>query len=184
MLAEPRAVYCRAHARSLDERDSELRSNALAGYARDPKAVPFGEEIAFYEEEGGTVVGLLIRDRAGNDFSGSGVVPEVIRLWLNPSNTMEFTDKAREKVPILDFVFKYIDPFQLTRSVIGDFLECSDVLQSAVPSTSCFGVDPVAGLRTAILLPGERPEIRINFSGNPQGSGPSAEVRPVTPTFG
>jgi len=49
---------------------SELRFNAIAGYARHPRAVLTGEELAYYEAEDGSILGLLIRDRTDGDFAG------------------------------------------------------------------------------------------------------------------
>ncbi len=49
---------------------SEVRFNMLAGYARDPMALVYGEELAFYENTEGNLLGLVIRDRADSDFAG------------------------------------------------------------------------------------------------------------------
>ena len=49
---------------------SELRFNAIAGYARHPRAARTGEELAYYESEDGSILGLLIRDRTDGDFAG------------------------------------------------------------------------------------------------------------------
>lgn len=49
---------------------SELRFNAIAGYARHPRAALTGEELAYYESEDGSILGLLIRDRTDGDFAG------------------------------------------------------------------------------------------------------------------
>jgi hypothetical protein len=49
---------------------SPIRFDALAGYARQPYASYMAEEIGWYEHEDERVLGLLVRDRGDNDFSG------------------------------------------------------------------------------------------------------------------
>jgi hypothetical protein len=49
---------------------SQLRFNALAGFARDPRALAYAEELGWFEHADGRVLGLLIRDRADQDFAG------------------------------------------------------------------------------------------------------------------
>lgn len=49
---------------------SQLRFNALAGFARDPRALACAEELGWFEHADGRVLGLLIRDRTDQDFSG------------------------------------------------------------------------------------------------------------------
>lgn len=49
---------------------SQLRFNALAGFARDPLALAYAEELGWFEHADERVLGLLIRDRADLDFSG------------------------------------------------------------------------------------------------------------------
>jgi hypothetical protein len=49
---------------------SLLRFNALAGYARDPRSAVYAEELGWFEHDQERVLGLLIRDRADNDFAG------------------------------------------------------------------------------------------------------------------
>jgi hypothetical protein len=49
---------------------SQLRFNALAGYARDPRTLLHAEELGWFEHDQERVLGLLIRDRADNDFAG------------------------------------------------------------------------------------------------------------------
>jgi hypothetical protein len=49
---------------------SQLRFNALAGYARDPRSVVYAEELGWFEHDRERVLGLLIRDRADGDFAG------------------------------------------------------------------------------------------------------------------
>lgn len=47
-----------------------IRFDALAGYARDPRALLMAEELAYYEHAGERVLGVLIRDRTDDDFGG------------------------------------------------------------------------------------------------------------------
>jgi hypothetical protein len=49
---------------------SPLRFGALAGYAREPASLMFGEEMGYFEHGNERVLGLLLRDRAGHDFGG------------------------------------------------------------------------------------------------------------------
>lgn len=49
---------------------SLVRFNALAGYARQPDVSYMAEEIGWYEHGDERVLGLLVRDRGDNDFSG------------------------------------------------------------------------------------------------------------------
>ena len=49
---------------------SAIRFNAIAGYARLPIADLFGEELAYFEVEGGKVVGMLLVDHTDGDFLG------------------------------------------------------------------------------------------------------------------
>lgn len=46
------------------------RFDALAGYARSPMTYVIGEELGWYEHANERVLGLLIRDRADNDYGG------------------------------------------------------------------------------------------------------------------
>ncbi|MCO6363398.1 hypothetical protein [Paracoccus sp. 08] len=38
---------------------SKVRFNAIAGYARHPRAALIGEELAYYEAEDGSILGLI-----------------------------------------------------------------------------------------------------------------------------
>jgi hypothetical protein len=49
---------------------SPIRFDALAGYARNPVASYFAEEIGWYEHGGERVLGLLVRDKDDNDLCG------------------------------------------------------------------------------------------------------------------
>lgn len=55
---------------------SSIRFNAIAGYARQPMAVLFSEELGYFEVEGGKVVGMLLVDRADGDFVGVVFAPD------------------------------------------------------------------------------------------------------------
>ena len=52
------------------KRVSPQRFDALAGYARQPMSLAYGEEMAYFEHENERVLGLLLRDRADRDFGG------------------------------------------------------------------------------------------------------------------
>jgi len=52
------------------EEITELRFNALAGYARQPQAALTGEELAYFETEDGNILGLIIRDLEDDAFAG------------------------------------------------------------------------------------------------------------------
>ena len=47
-----------------------MRFNAIAGYARHPRARLTGDEVGYYEDDGGSLLGLLVRDREDGDFAG------------------------------------------------------------------------------------------------------------------
>jgi hypothetical protein len=49
---------------------SRLRFNALASYARDPRTVLTAEELGWFEHADERVLGVLIRDRTDDDYSG------------------------------------------------------------------------------------------------------------------
>jgi hypothetical protein len=49
---------------------SRVRFDALAGYARDPRTPVFAEELSYFEHAKERVLGVLVRDRTDNDFSG------------------------------------------------------------------------------------------------------------------
>ena len=49
---------------------SRLRFNALAGYARNPRTVLMAEELGWFEHADERVLGVLIRDRTDDDYSG------------------------------------------------------------------------------------------------------------------
>jgi len=80
------------------EEISELRFNALAGYAKDPRAVLFGEEIAYYESENGNILGLIIRDLEDNNFAGIifGRDANLRYRWTSMTDFFETSDQARD----------------------------------------------------------------------------------------
>ena len=49
---------------------SPIRFDALAGYARQPGTFYMAEEIGWYEHGGERVLGLLVRDKIDNEFTG------------------------------------------------------------------------------------------------------------------
>lgn len=76
----------------------KLRFDALAGYARDPRAVLSGEEVAYFEDEGGTILGMLIRDRSDNDFSGMafGRDKKLRFRWTSMTDFFQEPEQARD----------------------------------------------------------------------------------------
>lgn len=49
---------------------SAVRFNAISGYARKPMSQVYGEEIAYFESDEGSLMGMIIRDRTDDEFSG------------------------------------------------------------------------------------------------------------------
>jgi hypothetical protein len=47
-----------------------VRFNALAGYARVPMTTAFSEEMAWFEHGSERVLGIVVRERTDNDFTG------------------------------------------------------------------------------------------------------------------
>ena len=76
----------------------ELRFNAIAGYARDPRAVLTGEEVAYYEAEDGKILGLIIRDRTDNDFAGMAFGRDAKRRfrWTSMTDFLESSGQAHD----------------------------------------------------------------------------------------
>ena len=63
-----------------------LRFNALAGYAREPMAPYFGEEVAWFEHGAERVLGVVVRDVTDDDFEEEVIarsyeVPVVVDFW-------------------------------------------------------------------------------------------------------
>ncbi|WP_298362605.1 hypothetical protein [uncultured Litoreibacter sp.] len=77
---------------------TELRFNAIAGYARDPRAVLTGEEVAYYEAEDGSILGLIIRDRTDDDFAGMafGRDAKLRFRWTSMTDFLDSQEKARD----------------------------------------------------------------------------------------
>lgn len=48
----------------------KVRFDAIAGYARQPQAALFGEELSYHQADGGLVTGILMRDIADGDYFG------------------------------------------------------------------------------------------------------------------
>ncbi|NKK72477.1 hypothetical protein GFM13_19250 [Rhizobium leguminosarum bv. viciae] len=79
---------------------SEARFNAIAGYARQPYARITGEELKYFEDEGGALLGLLIRDRADNDFAGMAFGRDK-RLRFRWTSMTEFFERPETAVNAL-----------------------------------------------------------------------------------
>lgn len=77
---------------------SVTRFNAIAGYARHPRAVLTGEELAYYEADDGSILGLLIRDRADRDFAGMAFGPDAkLRFrWTSMTDFFESRELAHD----------------------------------------------------------------------------------------
>lgn len=58
------------------EEISATRFNAIAGYARHPRARLTGEEIKYYEATDGELFGLIVRDRQDGDYTGMVMGPD------------------------------------------------------------------------------------------------------------
>ncbi|PLW78499.1 hypothetical protein [Cohaesibacter celericrescens] len=76
---------------------SKIRFNAIAGYARTPRAALTGEELAYYEVEDGSILGLLIRDRTDGDFAGMafGRDAKLRFRWTSMTDFLEDPELAR-----------------------------------------------------------------------------------------
>lgn len=77
---------------------SQIRFNAIAGYARHPRAALTGDELAYYEAEDGSVLGLIIRDRTDSDFAGMafGRDAKLRFRWISMTHFLESPGQARE----------------------------------------------------------------------------------------
>ncbi len=60
---------------------SRLRFDALAAYARAPQTVLSAEEVGSYEHAGERVLGVMIRDRTDNDYSGQVLARDELRQY-------------------------------------------------------------------------------------------------------
>ncbi len=68
---------------------SPIRFNAIAGYARLPLAALFSRELAYFEVEGGKVVGMVLVDRHDDDFIGVVFAPDA-RLRFRATAQTDF----------------------------------------------------------------------------------------------
>ena len=48
----------------------KVRFDAIAGYAKQPQAALFGDELSYHQADGGQVTGIVMRDRADGDYFG------------------------------------------------------------------------------------------------------------------
>lgn len=74
----------------------EIRFNAIAGYARQPMARITGEELAYFESDDGSLMGMLLRDRSDNDFAGMafGRDKKLRFRWTSMTGFFESPEKA------------------------------------------------------------------------------------------
>lgn len=78
------------------EEISSARFNSIAGYARQPRAALIGEEISYFESSDGSIMGMLIRDRSDNDYSGMlfGRDKKLRFRWISMTDFFQTTDEA------------------------------------------------------------------------------------------
>lgn len=81
------------------EEITELRFNALAGYARQPQAALTGEELAYFEAEDGSLLGLIIRDLEDGDFAGMAFGRDAKLRFRWTSMTEFFETQSRRTAP-------------------------------------------------------------------------------------
>ena len=73
---------------------TRLRFNALAGYARHPRTVLAAEELGWFEHANERVLGVLIRDRTDNDYSGIVLArDELLQYRWTTSTSFEPTQR-------------------------------------------------------------------------------------------
>lgn len=79
---------------------SKLRFDSIAGYARHPKAALTGEEMAYYETEDGSLLGMIVKDRADGDFAGLvfGRDAKLRFRWTSMTDFMESSEGARDEL--------------------------------------------------------------------------------------
>lgn len=67
---------------------SRLRFDALAAYARDPRAHVFSEELGYFEHSNERVLGILIRDRTDDDYAGLVLARDELHhyRWIKGTN--------------------------------------------------------------------------------------------------
>ena len=83
------------------EEISATRFNAIAGYARGPRARLIGEEIGYYQATGGKLLGLLVRDRTDGDYAGMVMGPDK-KLRYRSTSMTKFFEEPRQAVAALD----------------------------------------------------------------------------------
>lgn len=76
---------------------SLVRFNAIAGYARQPMSQVYGEEISYFESEDGSLMGMIIRDRTDDDFSGMvfGQDKKMRFRWTGMTDFLPSADEAK-----------------------------------------------------------------------------------------
>jgi hypothetical protein len=79
---------------------SRIRFNALAGYARHPRTVLTAEELGYYEHADERVLGIVVRDRADNDFAGMVLARDELKQYRWTSMT-EWAPTARHARALL-----------------------------------------------------------------------------------
>lgn len=89
------------------EEISRVRFDAIAGYARQPRASLIGEEMAYFEGSDGSIMGMLIRDKSDNDFSGM-LFGRDKKLRFRWTSMTEFFQTAEEAVAALQLKMQEI----------------------------------------------------------------------------
>lgn len=84
------------------EEISRVRFDAIAGYARQPMSQVYGEEISYFEGPNSSIVGMVIRDRSDNDFSGIlfGQDKKLRFRWTSMTDFFETKEEALEALEI------------------------------------------------------------------------------------
>lgn len=79
---------------------SKLRFDAIAGYARHPRFALTGEEMAYYETEDGSLLGLIVKDRTDGDFAGMvfGRDAKLRFRCTSMTNFLESSEMARDEL--------------------------------------------------------------------------------------
>ena len=102
---------------------TKIRFNAIAGYARQPMAQVTGEELAYFENEDGGIMGLLIRDRADSDFAGMAFGRDR-KLRFRWTSMTDFFATAEEAVSALNQLMRNLvaesDEFHYQGDEVGD----------------------------------------------------------------
>jgi len=81
---------------------SPTRFNAMAGYARQPMSRVYGEEVAYFESSDGSLMGMVIRDRSDNDFSGIlfGRDKKLRFRWTSMTDFFETKEEALDALEV------------------------------------------------------------------------------------